>query len=78
MSVGTFSIIVTLRTSRSFVSSCSTGRDVSLYPDNLTWGVSCGPTGSRAQYQNLILHGFSDDKCRVGHPHTSVTPMTCT
>ena len=70
VSVGTFSMIVTLR--------ITAGRDVSLYPDNLTWGVSCGPTGSRAQYQNLILHGFSDDKCRVGHPHPSVTPSTGT
>merc|ERR1719397_2473910 len=42
-----------------------TGRDISLYPDSLTWGLSCGPAGSRAQYQNLILHAFSDDKCQV-------------
>merc|ERR1719195_1926209 len=57
-----------------------TGRDVSLYPDNLTWGVSCGPTGSRAQYQNLILHGFSDNNCKVrpeSWANASFSPGVC-
>lgn len=57
-----------------------TGRDVSLYPDKLTWGLSCGPTGSRAQYQNLILHGFSDDKCQVvpsALTNASFSPGVC-
>jgi len=57
-----------------------TGRDVSLYPDKLTWGLSCGPTGSRAQYQNLILQGFSDDKCDVRNSsltNASFTPGVC-
>ena len=56
------------------------GRDISLYPDKLTWGLSCGPTGSRAQYQNLILHGFSDDKCQVRDSaltNASFTPGVC-
>ena len=57
-----------------------TGRDISLYPDKLTWGLSCGPTGSRAQYQNLILQGFSDDKCDVRNSsltNASFTPGVC-
>ena len=32
----------------------------------LSWGLTCGPPGSRAQYQNLMLHGFSDNNCKVG------------
>ena len=31
----------------------------------LSWGLTCGPPGSRAQYQNLMLHGFSDNNCKV-------------
>ena len=57
-----------------------TGRDISLYPDKLTWGLSCGPTGSRAQYQNLILQGFSDDKCdvrRAALTNASFSPGVC-
>ena len=59
---------------------CVPGRDISLYPDKLTWGVSCGPTGSRAQYQNLILHGFNDDACEVRQEaltNASFTPGVC-
>merc|ERR1719367_751027 len=57
-----------------------TGRDISLYPDSLTWGLSCGPAGSRAQYQNLILHAFSDDKCQVRSSalaNASFSPGVC-
>ena len=42
--------------------------------------MTCGPTGSRAQYQNLILHGFSDDKCQVRQEaltNATFTPGVC-
>ena len=56
------------------------GRDISHYPDTLTWGLSCGPAGSRAQYQNFILHGLSDDRCLVRQDaltNASFSPGVC-
>lgn len=56
------------------------GRDITYYSDTLTWGISCGPTGSRAQYQNFILQGLSDDKCSLRQDslsNASFTPGVC-
>ena len=68
--IGNFRILLSVLTAAGGLVSMlllliPTGRDISLYPDKLTWGLTCGPPGSRAQYQNLMLHGFSDDKCKV-------------
>ncbi len=41
------------------------GRDLSPYPDTLSWGVACGRTGNRARFQKLMLRGFRQDECQV-------------
>ena len=33
-------------------------RDVTKYPVNLKWGLSCGKPGNQARFQKLMLHGF--------------------
>jgi hypothetical protein len=40
-------------------------RDVSAYPDQLRWGLSCGRPGNRARFQKLMLHGFQRDNCEL-------------
>jgi hypothetical protein len=55
-------------------------RDVSLYPDQLRWGVSCGRPGNRARFQKLMLHGFKRDNCELKNvdvENATFTPGTC-
>ena len=55
-------------------------RDVSLYPDQLRWGLSCGRPGNRARFQKLMLHGFKKDDCELRNidvENATFTPGTC-
>jgi len=83
--IGNFRVLLSLLTATGgFVSLAllfvPIGRDISLYPNKLTWGLTCGAPGSRGQYQNLMVHGFNDDKCKVKSDkwkNVSFTPETC-
>ncbi|XP_023326717.1 uncharacterized protein LOC111700130 [Eurytemora carolleeae] len=83
--IGNFRILLSMLTGAGGLVSLlllliPVGRDVSMYPDKLTWGVTCGAPGSRAQYQNLMVHGFMDDKCQVrpdAWENATFTPGTC-
>ena len=55
-------------------------RDVSAYPDQLRWGVSCGRPGNRARFQKLMLHGFNRDNCELRNvdvENATFAPGTC-
>jgi len=55
-------------------------RDVSAYPDQLRWGVSCGRPGNRARFQKLMLHGFNRDNCELRNvdvENATFSPGTC-
>lgn len=83
--IGNFRVLLSLLTGTGGLVSLllllvPVGRDISLYPDKLTWGLTCGAPGSRAQYQNLMVHGFNDDKCQVtpgSWENATFTPGTC-